>query len=77
MALMISVNVYDFSTTGNQYAKKQLVGLPTAGLFVETATSPDPRVYVYSRLRYPALGIADPAYLTAETVTQIIAKVVA
>lgn len=74
MAQIISVDVYDFATTGNQYANKRLMGLPVQGAIVEVARSPDPRVYVYSQIRYPDWGIAQGPFLTAETVAEILTK---
>lgn len=74
MALIISVDVYDFRNTNNELYKKTLMGLPVEGAFVEAATSPDPRIFCYSSINYPALGLGAPAYLTAETVAQILTK---
>lgn len=74
MAQIISVDVYDFSTTGNNFATKRLMGLPVPGAFVSVAQSPDPRVYCYSAISYPALGIANQPFLTAETVAEILTK---
>jgi hypothetical protein len=75
MAVIISTSVYNFDGTGNEKISIQERGLPVAGAFVEPASSPDPRVYIYSRIRYPGLALADSSPLyTAETVAEIIAK---
>ncbi len=74
MGNLISVTVYDFGSAGNKRFKTTLMGLPTKDMFVEVARSPDPNIYCYSIIRYPALGLAIPegGYLTAQTVAQII-----
>lgn len=81
MANVISVTVYDFNAVGNKKYGTNLMGLPTQGAFVSPVQanggSPDPSVYVYSKISYPGLGPATPhanGYYTAETVAQIITK---
>lgn len=72
---VIRVDAYDFSSTGNAYAKKEVVAIPLPAEFV-TASSPDPRVYVYSRIKYREGGPGGllKEVLTAETVSQLVTK---
>ena len=74
---VISVDVYDFGNTGNAYSSKRLAALPLPAEFVDvTGASPDPRVYVYSKIVYhqggPG-GLLKEAY-TAETVAELVTK---
>lgn len=74
---VISVDVYDFGTTGNAYASKKRMAIPLPAQFVDvTGASPDPRVYVYSKILYHQGGPGGyllEAY-TAETVAQLVTK---
>lgn len=79
---VISVDVYDFSSTGNAYVTKRRQAIPLPAEFVDITSatrpngSPDPRVYCYSKILYHeggAGGLLKEAY-TAETVAQLITK---
>lgn len=76
MATVISVTVYNFDATGNKFKSKQLQAIPVPAEVVP-ATSPDPSVFVYSKILYTeggkTGGMLKEAY-TAETVASIITK---
>lgn len=79
MAQIISTSVYDFNSTGNNMVSVDVMGLPVQGAFVSQVGGPAPYIpfqgkYVYSKITYPALGAAGKEYLTAETVSDILAK---
>lgn len=71
----LSTTVYNFDATGNKFKSKQLQAIPLPAEFVP-ATSPDPAVFVYSKIIYREAGgsgMLKEAY-TAETVAQLITK---
>lgn len=82
MANVISVNVYDFGSTGNSFYAKRLMGLPVEGMYVRPVAEDerrtlDARVYVYSKITYPnSAPASEPqlGYWTAESVQSIIDK---
>lgn len=72
----IAVTVYNFDATGNKFRSKELRNIPLPAEVVP-AVSPDPSVFVYSKLLYSEGGrlggMLKEAY-TAETVSQILTR---
>jgi len=69
----IICDVYDFSSVNNKFVKKTQTAIPLPATF-DPATSPDPNVFVYSKVVYQMpTGLVKEAY-TAETVSQLLVK---
>lgn len=67
------VDVYNFDSSGNFFVNKVQQAIPLPAQFVK-ATSPDSRVYVYSKIVYEQpKGFPRQAY-TAETVAALAAR---
>jgi hypothetical protein len=71
---VISTDVYFFNSVGNKFVRKQLESIPLPAKFSPIAAggSPDPSVYVYSKINY-GTNFQQEAY-SAETVAQLQTK---
>jgi len=73
MAVVISTTVYHFNSAGNAFVKTEVLGIPTPAMVVP-ASSPDPKVYCYSKLITQPYGPNPKEYYTAESVASLISK---
>lgn len=73
MAQVLLVDIYQFNSAGNKYSSKALQAIPIPCQVV-AATSPDPSVYVYSKVIYEMpKGMIQEGY-TAESVSAIASR---
>lgn len=78
MAQVISVDVYNFESTGNAYVSNKVQGIPMPAEFIDIRSTPlatwqNTGKYVYSKIVYSSAGIRKEA-LVAETVADLITK---
>jgi hypothetical protein len=74
MAEVLLVDVYSFASSGNKFVSKKLQAIPLPVQFV-TAQSPDPTVFVYSKILYEMpKGMIQEAYV-AESVSSLASRV--
>lgn len=65
----LSIDVYFFDSVGNQFVRKETIGIPLPAQFVPCSPGPDGQMSVYSKILY-GTNFQQEAYV-AQTVSEL------